>query len=264
MRCDGCRRLMVLWFAGICAFGSAEIDVRPAVAEDFSVENRVYVEGQKAPASQSTTIFLDGVVYDYLEGPNDPPEVVVFDQTRDLFVLIDTARKVRAELTTDEVAGFCERIQQTAAKRDDPFLKFLAAPKFLQNYDEETATLSLSSVWMTYRLTLLSPVGKSISVQYREFSDGYARLNSLLNPAARPPMARLLVNAALSRYSSIPSEVELSIMTAVAPPKRTTIRSSHRLSEQLSQPDRARVANTRRTMTSYKLVSFQKYRGAGN
>ncbi len=54
-----------------------------ALGQQFRVENAVYLDTENRPYSQSTTIFVDGKVYDYL---HQPEEVVIFDPAERRFV----------------------------------------------------------------------------------------------------------------------------------------------------------------------------------
>ncbi len=226
--------------------------------EDFRIENEVFLSGSKRPDSRSTTIFHGGVVYDYLE---QPPEVIVFDRQAGRFALLDTARRVRTELTTREVLDFSRRLQQRAQAHQDPFVKFLAAPQFEEHYDKASGELTLSSPWMTYRLLLVDAESRVISQQYREFSDWYARLNTLLSPGSKPPFARLAVNEALARREATAREVHLTLTPKKSiPPKRTTVRSKHQLVRHLAEADRDRLTQTQQFIKIFKPVEFEQYR----
>ena len=225
---------------------------------DFRVDNAVYLDDQKEPSSQSTTVFHDGVVYDYLQSP---AETVVFDASAGRFVLLNLTRQTRTELTTDEVVGFVDRLQSVAAKSKDPLMKFLAEPKFQERSDERTGTLTLSGPRITYRLTLALQPSESVVEQYHEFCDWYARLNTLLVPGSRPPFGRLVVNAALGQRQATASEVLLTVRVGKGLQRsETTIRSEHRLVRPLEPADLERVAQTRERMARFKLIGFSQYR----
>jgi hypothetical protein len=251
-------------FVGILALGVSLAalglpGVGSAAGEDFRIDNTVYSADAKAPPIESTTIFHNGVVYDCMKTPN---ETVVFDRTGGRFVLLNLKSRTRAELTTGELAAFIDRLQQVAAKTSEPVVKFLAAPKFQEQFDEATGELKLSSTWVNYRV-VSSPEEDSAAVQqYREFSDWYARLNTLLSPGSRLPLARLAVNAALARRKAMPSEVVLTISSSKQNRQPITIRSTHRVVRPLTPADLDRVAKAREHLTGFKLVSFEQYRKA--
>jgi len=237
--------------AGLCCPGLA------AGRDGFRIENRVFLDGEKEPRSRSTTIFHHGVVYDYLA---DPPEVTVFDVQRRRFVLLDLERRVKTELTTDRVADFSKRLKQWSERQSDPFLKFLGDPSFDQTLDESTGELTFTSPWMSYRLTTFDPESETLSHQYREFSDWYCRLNTVLNPGARPPFARMIVNAVLEERHLLPREVHLTMQPKEGLlPKRLTVRSEHLLIRQLVESDLQRVAQTDQFMALYASVAFPEY-----
>ncbi len=173
----------IIWLAA-GVFGVAAGQPGLTLAEDFRVDNSTYAGGQKEPSSQSTTIFRDGVVYDFMKTPD---ETVVFDKSAGRFVLLDLSHRVRAELTTREVTGYLDRLQPLAAKSATPLLKFLAEPKFEEQYSESAGELTLSSSFVSYRLVLSHEASPGVVEQYHDFCDWYARLNALLSPGAARP-----------------------------------------------------------------------------
>jgi hypothetical protein len=228
-----------------------------AADDGFRVENRVYLGDQKDPSSRSTTIFQDRSVYDYLEKPG---EIVVFEKPGERFVLLDTNRRVRAELSAQRVVSFTEQIQRYAGAQKDPMLNFFANPVFEEHCDKGSGLLTFNSTWVTYRLKTVPAPTASIAQRYREFCDWYARLGPILDPAARPPFARMRVNAVLEEKGLIPTEVNLTL----APKKgfwskRISIRSEHELALELGAADVQRVSQTRQFMMLFNPVSVERY-----
>jgi hypothetical protein len=225
--------------------------------EGFRIENKVFMTGEKDPQIRSTTIFHDGVVYDYLA---DPAEVTIFDVKHGRFVLLDLTRRIKTELTAERVAGFSDRLRQWSLKQSDPFLRFLGDPQFEVAFDESTHELTFTNPWMTYRLTTVDVESEAMSSQYREFSDWYCRLNTVLNPGARPPFARMIVNAELENRHLFAREVDLTIQEKEGLlGKRSTVRSEHVLVRQLMESDRKRVAQTDQFLAMYTSVDFREY-----
>ena len=240
-----------LWAAG----AAAQSD--PNEVAEFRVENRLFVDNEKEPHSESTTIFFHGIVYDYLK---KPAEVTVFDKARGRFVLLDVTRRVHTEIGTDKISAFTEALRQRVLAHSDPLVQFLAEPKFEEHLDEAGNQLTFSSPSMTYRLTTIPADSQAIARQYREFSDWYSRLNTLLTPGSRPPFARMVVNAALEKRQAFPSEIQLTLrLKKAVPPKRATIRSEHHLVRRLVESDRDRVAQTDQFMAIFKRVDFGVY-----
>ena len=72
---------------------------RAARAEEFRIETRVYVGDEKEPVSETTTLFLDGVVYDFLA---EPAQIAVFRKPGGgkpgRFILLDPEHGVRTEI----------------------------------------------------------------------------------------------------------------------------------------------------------------------
>ncbi|HOM16404.1 MAG TPA: hypothetical protein PLQ00_03705 [Thermoguttaceae bacterium] len=227
-------------------------------ALDFRMENKVYLGQQREPSVETTTIFYNGAVYDFLK---KPPEITIFEKDHSRFVLLDTERRVKTELTSQEVEAFVERLRRRAAEYSDPFVAFLARPEFEKSFDPTARELTLSSPWMTYRVATVDAESPELAAQYRYFADALARLNALLNPKGLPPFARLVVNAELQRREEIPKEVHLTIHpeTGLLPKKRTTFRSEHQLVRQIVEADRARVHQAIEFQSIFPRVSFEQY-----
>jgi len=259
--------LLAVSLAGMAGCGGPVIgeDLRvdnalQAIGDNFRVDNAVYASDQKEPLSRSVTIFHDGVVYDCMK---TPAETVVFDKAAKRFVLLNMTNRTRAELSIREVTAFIKRLQPLAAKSADPVVKFLADPKFEERFDQAAGELTLSSPLVSYRLLLATGDSKVAAEQYREFSDWYARLNSLLSPGSRPPFGRLAVNAAIAKRRAIASQVVLTLSSGKPGRRPTIMRSTHHVVRPLTTADLEQVARTRKSMVDFKLVDFEKYRKSG-
>jgi hypothetical protein len=237
------------WLGGLASLRSVR-------AEQFRVENKIFLGDDKEPRAESTTIFYENVVYDYLL---KPAEVTVFDRDHGRFVLLDLNRRVKSEIATERVREFSERLKQWACDQSDTLLKFLANPKFDVAYDETTGELTYSSSWMTYRLMTGDAASEVVARQYAEFSDWYGQLNTMLNPGTRPPFARMAVNAGLEARQRIPREVTLTFRKENLLARRIVVRSEHQLVRQLVQSDRDRIAQTDQFIAIFSPLGFDEY-----
>lgn len=230
-------------------------------AIDFRIENKVYLGHRQHPVVETTTIFYNGAVYDFLK---KPPEVIIFQKEQGLFVLLDTERRKKTQVRLEEVEAFVERLRRRADEYSDPFVAFLARPHFEKTFDDNARELTLSSPWMTYRVVTVDAESSELAADYRAFADALAQLNALLNPQGLPPFARLVLNAELQRREEIPKEVYLTIHPdrGVLPKRRTVIRSEHQLVRHISEADRARVQQAIEFQNLFPQVSFDQYQKA--
>jgi hypothetical protein len=229
----------------------------PAAEEGFRVESKVFVGNDKEPKAESTTVFCQGVIYDYLR---NPPETIVLDPARGRFVLLDPNRRVRTELTTQEVVALNENLRHWTATQTDAFLKFLGAPKFEEQSDERTAEVTFQSPWMTYRVATIDAESDAIAQQYRDFTDWYARLNTRLNPGYKFVFARLALNESLQKRRQLPREITLTVQPKRALTfQKTIIRSEHQFVFRLVESDRDRMAQTGQFMAIFQPVDFTEY-----
>ncbi|MCE5268783.1 MAG: hypothetical protein LLG00_12950 [Planctomycetaceae bacterium] len=231
-----------------------------AASGDFRIDNAVYAADASEPPCESTTIFHRGLVYDCMK---TPAETIVFGAAAGRFILLNASRKIRAELTTEEVGQFTDRLRQDARKSSDPLVKFLAKPNFQVRFDQLGNELTLTSPLLSYRLTAVTQDNQAAVDEYREFSDWYARLNTLLSPSSRPPFGRMAVNAELAQRKAIASLVELTVSSSASDGnQQNTIRSEHKLVRPLQPADLHRVATAEQQMATFERVSFDQYRKA--
>jgi hypothetical protein len=225
-------------------------------ADDFRVENKIFVAGEKEPSTRSTTIFYNGLVYDFLANPG---EITIFDKAHARFILLDTAGKFRTELPLEQIAGLNEKLKAWAAEQSDPFLNFTADPKFTEEFDKANGVLKLDSSWITYRVTMMDAPSEAVARQYREFSDWYVKLNTRINPGGRLPYPRLAVNAALEGRHQLPRAVELSMRPKKLSLQRINVRSEHQLVHTLVDSDRQRVTQALEFVAIFNPLEFDQY-----
>jgi hypothetical protein len=249
-----------------------------AMAADFRVENKVFSGSDKQPCSQSTTIFKDGVVYDYLVDPADPSktdEVTVFDVARGRFLLLDKRLRLKTELSTRLVKASTDSLKVRTDLDDDPFASFLLKPRFEQEAigqsddgqsddgqsdDGETDELLFASKWLDYRVLTSAAKTPEIAEDYRRFSDWYARLNTYTRPGVRPPFARMLVNEELGKRGELPREVHLTLKPKHGLGSRKfRLHSEHRVTPRLGDGDRRRIAQTAEDLIVFETVGFGEY-----
>jgi hypothetical protein len=244
-----------LFLAALFIACAAAADTPARAADEFRISNAVYVEGQDRPQSKSVTIFQAGLVYDFLA---DPAETVVFDKAHGRFALLDGARRVQCEVSTEEVAAFIDQAKKLlAGEKNAPQLHWLAAPTFDETFDSQSSELTLRGEWMTYQAQVL-PTGPDVASQYREFFDWYAQFNHVLNPQSRPPYARMMLDAALERNHGIAKEVRLTTNFSKSPVP-TKVTSRHELAAQLDASDKTRIGEAREAMKNFKRVSLNEY-----
>lgn len=207
-----------------------------AVAQEFRIENRVY-DGKQLIGG-STTIFA-AKTYDFVD---DPAEAVIYDAETKRFTLLDSTRQVRCELTTEQVADFCERVRERAKTSDSSYAQFLAKPDFSQEFDSGKRELVLQSAYMTYRAKTVAARDLESLQRYQDFTYRQAQLNTVLVPGSQPPFARLKLHAALAERQLMAEEVTLKKATVI-PNFSRPLRAEHKIGWTLDDADRKRVAD---------------------
>jgi hypothetical protein len=243
------RQWIAGWFVVVVVGGVAAA----ALAEDFRIETKVFVGKEEEPISRSTTLFRGGVVYDFLD---EPEQIAVFRNRGGgqpgRFILLDPKRRVKTELTTDQLAGAMNKLKNWAARQRDPYLKFAANPTFEESFDRETGQLLLASHEASYTIETEAADAHSTN-EYREFLDWYSKLNTLIH-AGPPPEPRLEVNAALARYQVLPVKVELARKG-----EKEKLRAEHDFAWLLSKNDLGKIDDASAAVVAYRQVDNEQY-----
>ena len=173
---------------------------------------------------------------------------------------MDPIRKVKAEVKGERLAALSVELRGWCERQTDPMLKFAAEPRFDETMDEATGEMVFTSSLMTYRIKPMKSDTEVISRQYLEFSDSYARLNSLTNPGSLPPFPRLAVNEALFRSRSIPESVQLTIASHGRFGGRAmTLRSEHAVNWRLLDSDLQKIDEAGEFLVTFTPISLEKY-----
>lgn len=232
-------------------------------AADFRIENRVFLDEETEPVSESTTLFHGGRVYDFFGGEN--AEVAVFDPAHERFVLLDPTRRVKTEVKTSYIESYVEVLKKKAIGHENEFVRFLAEPKFEREFDQEAGRLTMKSTAMTYRVDTVPAASEEAAREYGQFSDAYARLSAVTSDVPLPPFPRLAVNAVLRERKELPKRVERTVeRTGLGPlpDKSVTIHSEHKIAWRLLDSDQHRISVVGKYLASFQDVPLQVYRAA--
>ena len=232
------------------------VSARAIAAEGFRIETKIFVGEEKdktEPVSSTTTLFLDGVVYDFLAKPE---QTAVFRKASGdkpgRFILLDEKNRVQTEVSTTELEGLMKKLNNWASRQNDPFLQFSAEPKFDETFNRNDGKLILASHLETYTVQTKPTQHQDLLNDYREFLDWYTRLNTMLT-GGNPPGPRLQLNDALARRKVVPEKIELK--RAGEDPKR----AEHDFTWRLSQDDLQRIDDVRAALSTYQKVDNEEY-----
>ncbi|MEX2140569.1 MAG: hypothetical protein WD894_15000 [Pirellulales bacterium] len=226
-------------------------------AEDFRVDSQVFVGKETTPQSSNMTLFQGTHAFDFLDQPR---QIAFYDLPRGRVVLVDPARRVKAEVTRATLDAFCDNLQHLAKRTEDPILDFALRPSFEESDDEDSDERLFSSKYVTYRVKPLAGELEGMASQYRAFSDTSARLNALVNRGSLPPFPRLLVNQSLQKSGQVPAQVILTISPARLVGGRTVaLRSQHEFRPRLLDSDLRKIDEAGEGLASAKLVGLGEY-----
>ncbi len=224
------------------------------LGEGFRIQTKIYVGDEKEPTSKTTTLFQDGVVYDFLENPE---QTAVFRKpTGDKparFILLNDQKQAQTEVSTEKLSAAMKKLRTWAVEQKDPFLQFSANPQFKETFDRDSGRLVLTSYIETYTVETNQTQHQDMLGSYREFLDWYTQLNTLLTGGGIPPDPRLKLNEVLARHKAIPTKVELK--RAGEDP----IRAEHDFTWRLSQDDLERIDDVHNALSKYKSMENAEF-----
>jgi hypothetical protein len=224
-------------------------------ADDFRVESRVFQGKDEQPQSESTTIFANGRIYDFL---NAPRELTIYDPAHDRIVVMDLEKNHKIELRVTQLTRFREELLLRADKATDPGVRFLLQPKFEKQPGSTETEHVFQSEYITYQVETTTPRSAAIAEQYRQFSDLSATMNAMLN-RGWPPFARLQVNAALAEEKLIPTKVNLLFPSKSLLGQRKHFRSEHELHTRVTDSDQQKIAQAEEHLNRTVLVSLREF-----
>lgn len=229
-------------------------------AEEFRVENRVYLGNSKKPEVVSTTLFTGDRTIDVLETPE---EITVFDFRLKRVTLLNPRRREKAELDFATIHALTAELQRWSAKQSDPFLQFMADPEVEISHQPDKSQWTFDSRWMTYRLSTVPFENSAMADAYWRFSDWSCRLNTLLRPGSPPPFYRLTINDTLAQEELFPSEVVLRHrprnLIEFLPHRRVVVRSEHVLVPGITTAERERLRQIEEFVQIFHAVRFDQY-----
>lgn len=233
--------------------GLATTMANRSFSQEFRIETELFSGKEKEPFAENLTLFSAGTVYDFpLIGPE---EITVFDYVGGRFVILDTARRVKTTVDTDQILRFVAAVLTEASDEESP----LVHPSFVQEYDKETGWLTLTDKHIVYRAKTIQPEDREAVAEYRRFADWYARLNSM-RPGNLPPFARLELNKALASRNVIPERVELTISPkSRLATSKVELASRHVVTWKLLETDRNRIERVTEYLGTYNAVEYDEF-----
>lgn len=242
-----------LWFflSLVCSFFGA---MHAEAANELRIETEVFVGSADHPVSRTTTLFDGSTVYDFVEGS---PDIAVFrpaTKTRiGQFVLLNTETHQRTELSTERLNTLIDKLTKWAKAQEDAMLRFSAEPEFEEAFDQASGELVLTSPLWNYTVATVPAEDKEMLKHYREFTDWYSRLNTLMH-STPPPGPRLWLNKSLVEHGVVPVEIRRSVNFS-----STELRATHLFAWRLSREDRTRLEAARRYLTSFEKVGNEAF-----
>ncbi len=252
---------MVTLRAGLCLAMAACVWLAPQVgwATDFAIDSRLFINGAAEPQSANTTIFVQGIAYDYssLFG-----EVSILDPGGRRFILLNPRTQQRVDVPLATVQEFTRGLPAACAQSPQELVRFLGNPKFEEQLDRESGKLTLNSKLMNYEVATVEAPAAEAAAAYRQFADWYTQLNTMTNPGGLPPFGRMRLNHVLATANRLPQEVHLTVRSDRSADE-LRLRSVHVIRWELSPNDRKRTQEADEMFQRFEAVRPEVYFGQG-
>jgi hypothetical protein len=231
-----------------------------ARALDFRVETDVFVGSEKEPVCENLTLFSGGQVYDFLL--TGSKEITIYDPGRGQFKLLDTERKLKSSISTQQLLDKVTKMEEEIAKGNDAFLRAVIKPQFepkveeFQDNGETRVRITLTSKEIVYKVVGTRPEHAGAVHAYRQFGDFFARFNSV-RLGGFPAGSRLALDQALAERGLIPIEVE---RTDITPGGKLERRSRHLINYILSKQDLQKITTAGNHLAEFGHIDFEEHR----
>lgn len=228
-------------------------------------------KGSDKQVARTTTLFHDGVAWDFLETPvtpaakSEPPtmklvEIVLHDPVRERVVIIDPKRRLKTEISTVRLERLASSLAKWARDSDDRLVSWAGGPDFSEGFAQESDSLALVGPRARYAVKHAAATTPEQAESYRRFADTAILLKALMQPGGMPPFPRLAINRELARAGAIPTEVTLEIEPrGVSFGGPTRLRGLHHTHPKLLEEDFDRIARAQAAMADAEPVELSEY-----
>jgi hypothetical protein len=227
----------------------------PVLGQEFRIETDVYIGDAAEATSHTVTLFEKSAVYEFVDSPQ---QIIVYrpgvEGSAGQFILLDPGSQRRTVVDVARVAKLMEKLTKWASEHKDPLLKFAADPKFEETFDLEHGSLTLVNPEWTYRVATIPAEDEAALERYREFTDRYAELSTMMYNSP-PPGPRLALNAALAKHHVVPVEIHRTI----GGENKNPVRAAHLFSWRLSREDRTRIDEAQTFLANFKKVDNEEF-----
>lgn len=229
-------------------------------ALDFRIETDLFIGSDKEPFCENLTLFSGGQVYDFLL--TGSKEITIYDPKRGQFKLLDTERKLKSNISTQQLLEKVAATEEEIAKGNDSFMRAVIKPNFeskveeFEENGESRVRITLTSKEIIYKVVGSRPEHAEAVHAYRQFGDFFARFNSV-RLGGFPAGARLALDQSLAERGLVPIEVE---RTDITPGGKLERRSRHLINYILSKQDLQKITNAGNYLTKFESVDFEKHR----
>jgi hypothetical protein len=231
-----------------------------ASAQDFRIENFIFMEPQKEPLIRTLTLFSGDLVYDFSFADGEGKTIeqaTLYDFTRDRFIVLDYGRKMKLEVTEETLVQILSELSGKVEGSNNSVLKEMANPHFDVNAVKDVITFTGKS--LKYEVRTIAPQGKTAASDYQRFADASARLTTALQNGA-PPMARIKVNEQLANDKRLPEEVTLTRSEGPIWENAKKLRSKHHFNWAHTKTDINRIEVLNKKMAEFKSVKWSEFR----
>ena len=227
-----------------------------SVQHRFRVDNRLAI-GENT--IKSTTIFYDGLVYDFLD---DNGQITIYDKTAGTFFLLDQSSRLKTRVTTATLAEDFLRRKEAFRNSTDPLQNYLANPYFeVCDYEGESGLMFFRSPWVEYRFETVILDDPVVSDAYFDHCRQFTLLN--IRASGFPtPMIRNELNPILEQNRRFPGKVSMTLYPrgkVIFSGSAIHAESTHTFVRRLQATDEAKVTQANRNRELFREVSLDDY-----
>ena len=240
-------------FALLIVFGCCDY----ANGQQFKIESQIYINGEDQPSSSNTTMFSDGLVFDFQTKGTQSHEVTILQPKQHQVILLDRLRRMKLVLDDVQLIKMADALRRETSQ--DKRSGFLVNERFEEMLSLDNGAATLKSPTVAYSLRGSRPTNFKVFPIYSNFIESFTRMQ-VSDPHAFSPFPRMKLNETIRKLGWIPSEVKVTFKSNPLMKEGLTATSKHTFIEGLSSADLAKIADLKTEWLNFEAVDLYEFR----
>jgi hypothetical protein len=226
-------------------------------AQQFKIESQIYLNGEDKPSSANTTLFSDGLVFDFQTQGSQSHEAIILQPKEHQTILLDRLRRMKLVLDDVQLIKMADALRKETAQ--DKRAGFLVNQRFEERLSLDNGAATLKSPTIEYTIRGSRPRDLAVFPIYSNFIDAFTRLQ-VTDPHAFSPFPRMRLNETIRKVGWIPTEVAVQFKSNPLMKQGLKAVSKHTFIAELSASDKDKIVELKSEWLNFESVDLYEFR----